>query len=352
MARRDQWIDAARGTALAFVVLFHVNGLLLVEDFPVSESLLAVDAVLDGFRMPTLLMISGILAASIRTWSWADVMRRRVVPLLLLYVVWGTIILLAIAAMKGGIHASTAQGFWLMFARPYGAVWYLAALAAYIALARLLRHAPTLAVIAAAVVLNVWSYALWPQAGSPHDMHMWLYLSQHWVFFVCAERGARHYRAVAERTTPGRGLIALGAYGAAGAFAWNAGLLQGTGVDRSAMPALVLAAFGTLASLTLFPVIAHLRALSWAVAMGRRSLGVYVTHRVIAILLVGLLAPTLTHAHIRGFGTAVPLGLTVLTIVAAYGLVALITKFAPMPLLRPWWGTTARESQPVLARAE
>jgi len=37
----------------------------------------------------------------------------------------------------------------------------------------------------------------------------------------------------------------------------------------------------------------------------------------------------------------VPAGVAVLTIAASYGLTRAIERFAPVPLLRPWWSTSA-----------
>ena len=92
MAReRVTWIDTARGGALTLVVLVHSSLWLHRSGYRTAHWLDQMNLALDAVRMPTLVAISGLFAATIGTWSAREVLRRRVLPLALLYVVWAAL---------------------------------------------------------------------------------------------------------------------------------------------------------------------------------------------------------------------------------------------------------------------
>ncbi|MGC4175835.1 acyltransferase family protein [Demequina sp.] len=346
MAReRLQWIDAARGFALALVALFHCCLLLTMRDFPVSGALVAANSVLDGFRMPTLLMISGILAASIREWPWRDVWRRRAAPLLLFYVLWGAVALVMLAVvLRINPEWDLLRELGLLFVRPHVRVWYFLALAVFMVLARALRSVPSVVVIAAAVLINVASYAIWPHPAWADNAQWWLYLGQHWVFFVCAERGARAYRALAARSTPLIAVCTSVVFAAVGVGFWRLGLLESIGSDRSAIPALVVAVLGTVVALTVFPVAGQARALAWARAIGRNSLGIYAVHFWVIAAVVLVAAPVLADRGVTGLGVAVPVGVTAVGLGLSFALTRALERWAPSPFLHPWWDISERRT--------
>jgi peptidoglycan/LPS O-acetylase OafA/YrhL len=233
----------------------------------------------------------------------------------------------------------------LLAARPYIRVWYLFALAAYVALARALRSVPTAVIVPVAAVLSVAAYAVWPPDGWAQGADSWLTIPQHWVFFVCAERGARQYRALADRTRP---LLAIGVcalFASSGLLLWRLGLLEGASHPRSAVPALLMSMLGTIVTVTTFPVVGRWWALGWARAMGRYSLGIYATHYVTGIAVVFAVVPHLEAIRGPGMGVVVPFAVVVVVAVASYWFTRAIDRWAPVPLLRPWWSTTARAGE-------
>ena len=273
MAReRLEWVDAARGVALSAVVMHHVVERMTSDGDRVTHLLQQADLVLDGFRMPTLVALSGMLAAGVGNWPWAAVWRRRVAPLLLLYGIWAVIGTVATAAVTEKVSlADAVTRIPLAALRPDGWTWYLAALAIYIALARALRSVPTRWLVGASAAIFLIAMWTWP-AHLPGSFDWWWYVPEHWVFFVCAQRWAVGYRREAERATTSRALIALAAFAGVGAVAAL--------FDLVAFPLVlgVLALCGTWVSVACAGAWGKAALFAWARAIGRHSLGVYVTH--------------------------------------------------------------------------
>ena len=319
MVKREPWIDAARGFALCLVVLLHASTVPASLGLHVSPRVTAVNGILDGFRMPTLLMLSGLLARSVREWPWREVLRRRVGPLMVLYFAWGAVCVVAMATLRPPHDLSTIpRDLGLVFVRPYIWAWYLAALAMYIALARALRAVPTAVIVPIAIALSLAAYSVWPTHRGSEGWHYWLFPVQHWVFFVCAERFAVRYLRVADRTRPALAMATSAIFVGIGALLWRAGLLEGESHARSAVPALAFCAVGTLVSLTVFPLIGPSRLLGWARAVGRNSLGIYGSQAIYAAALAALLSPIFATLHIFGRGILAPVIVAVGAVALAY----------------------------------
>ena len=201
----------------------------------------------------------------------------------------------------------------------------------------MLRRVPTALIVSASALISVAAYAVWPAPPPHHGWHWWLYLAQHWVFFVCAERGAGLYMRVSQRTRPALAVGLVAAFVATGAILWRMDLLAGAGHPSSAVPALVLAAVGTAVSLTVFPLVGSSPWLGWARAIGRDSLGVYVSHYVILMGLCVLAVPYLRSVSAPGLGTVIPVLFTCAAAALAYATTRILRRLAPVPFLRPGW---------------
>lgn len=342
MRERSAWIDAARGTALALVVFLHTCALLGLEGFHVSSLGTHANLILDGLRMPTLVMISGLLATKIRTWPWRDVLRRRVGPLALMYVSWSLVVLICLAILRDrGLVDGVIGAFPWVFVRPYLGEWYLLALPIYIAAARALARVPTAVLVPIAAVLSVVSFAIWPAHGVAHSAQWWLLVTEHWVFFVCAERFAPLYLRAASDARAWKALASTSAFVLFGVAGVAVGALASVGSWVAALPALALAALGTVVALNLFPLVGSWRSLAWARAIGRESLGVYASHLVIATVLVLALRPVYRGHYWRGEGVGIPALIVVATLALAFALTRALRRWLPVPLLKPWWNMSA-----------
>lgn len=334
MAGRLAWIDAARGGALTAVVFLHAEQ-VISRTFDVHPALTVPNAMLDGFRMPTLIALSGILAVGLRAWAWEDVWRRRVAPLSLMYVAWMLLTGLAAMAWQGepeSIPAFVARGI----VAPYSPLWYLYALVLYMVAAKLLARVPTGVLVAAAFVVFVVSRSVIEWGGT---FYSWHWVLDHWIYFVCAERLARAYIRTAERATAARAVMALAAYLILAAIA------VATGTATNPFVLIVLSVVGTLVALTCASQWGTAAWLGWARAIGRRSLGVYASHAAILALLWNLLGARIPSFSAGSLVTPVVAGLVTLGL--AYALTMALHRWAPVPLLRPWWSTRARKEDAV-----
>ncbi len=340
---RLDWVDAARGVALTAVVLHHVVQYVTSNGERAAHLLREADVVLDGFRMPTLVALSGMLAAGVSTWPWEQVWRRRVAPLLLIYGIWAVIGTVATAAVTENVSVADAvTRIPLGALRPDGWTWYLAALAIYIALARALRSVPTAPLVVASAAVFLVAVWTWP-SHLPGSLDWWWYVAEHWVFFVCAQRWALAYRREAERATTRRALLALAVFAVVGTAAAVFDLVE--------VPLVLgaLALCGTWVSLACAGAWGGALALGWARAIGRHSLGVYVIQSWLALCLWAVIA-----SHVPEFafdGLVVPLAFATAVLALSYWLTRAIERWAPVPLLKPWWDTSARHEPAVDSRS-
>src|SRR5690606_11420617 len=103
----------------------------------------------------------------------------------------------------------------------------------------------------------------------------------------------------------------------------------------------VLSLAGMATVLIVAPLLGDAKALGWARAIGRDSLGVYATHLWIVVGL-GALA---TAIPARGALEAwLPLAIAAGAVVIAYALARFLKRWAPVPFLKPWWDISARET--------
>lgn len=152
---REDWIDLARAASVVLVVLYHVDlwHLAAVASPATHEAQwTSANNVAGGFRMPLLLMLSGMLASGkIRRGRPA---LRSAAANYWLYAVWTTIYAVAYAL----VALPTPEGVrgladWAgQLVRPETPLWYVWALAVYMTGLWLLRRVPSWLVLAGLLV--------------------------------------------------------------------------------------------------------------------------------------------------------------------------------------------------------
>jgi len=286
--QRLAWIDAARGTTMFLVVLLHADAVLYVlGDRPMAVHLL--NLALTPLRMPLFFLLSGVLAAGLLARGAEQVIGRRVLHYLWLYVVWWGAYWLfhawllgwagppALAAYYGG-----GDGFADRFLRSWNNQWFLYALAIYFAIALAVRGLPPPAQAAIAVGLaapSVFGFGEW--IGLPAADRLY-----HLPYFMAGVLAREPLlRAAPRLARPGvlAGLLLAWAVATAGAHKLR--LLEDD-VARAALSLLAVPAGIGMATLL---TTAAPRLAAPLGALGRTTLAVYVLHTMTMRIVVAAL---------------------------------------------------------------
>jgi uncharacterized membrane protein YcfT len=273
---RETWADVAKGICIVLVVLWHVvtKHYQTVDwdtALPWSAAWGTLGEQLLPLRMPLFFTISGLFAVSAVARPWPVLLRTRVAGFFYLYAVW--------LLIHTGVMGSTPS-FDTARARSAGELlrqltisptnlWYLFALAAYFAIARVTRRVPTPWLLAAALVLSAVAAAgLLPVVSNQGQVY------QNLVFFLAGLRLRPAIEACAS-TASVRRLASAGA-------AYTTALLAMAALGAQRWPGVwpavsVLAiAFGITAAAMIGRHLARTtRALS---GLGTRTLPIYVMH--------------------------------------------------------------------------
>ncbi len=288
-------MDVAKGLAIILVALGHVErGLVNAGLVSFDGWAGQLDAWLYAFHIPLFMFLAGLfVATSVRRYGMAGFLRRRLVELLWVYLVWELINTSASVVLAS---VTNGEATWLDVVRlwaPYGAMWFLPSLA----LGTLVvapawwwaqdRSGPGVrnaALAALVVVLTAASAWLWiPMTSWPWDWvrpQLWSFLA---VGVVVGAGGLR--RALA--TLPALALAAIALGGAAAVYALT--LIPGAvptllepvdGAPAARAAGLAAAWLGTAAVVTAAALIArHAETPATGLAyLGVRSLAIYVSH--------------------------------------------------------------------------
>ncbi|WP_432505048.1 acyltransferase family protein [Kineococcus arenarius] len=273
--RRLPALDVTRGLAIVLVVLHHAV-LHLDAAHLLAPWWRAVNGELVLLRMPLFFCVSGLLAATAATRSWAVLVRSRLVPLLWVFVLWSLVrfaLFRAVTPRFQPWEADSLVPLLLAPVRPTTGLWYLYALAVFTVAARALgRRAPWLLVPAA--VLSVAAGELWVRA----PFYVWHQMARCFVFFLlgwCLRAqllrllGSVRVGPAAVCSVAGAGLL----------VAHGAGWLRGPGVAGALSVVAVVCGLAFAVLLTRLPGASGLvRVCGW---LGRRTLPVYLVHELV-----------------------------------------------------------------------
>lgn len=325
---RVEWIDAARGLCVVAVVLFHV-GLwhFLRFEHEASVAFTFWDMVATGLgsvRMPLLLAVSGILAASKvrngfgngRAWKYS-------LNNYYLYAVWLLLYALLSIVLAGSPRPQrvvSAGDFFLQLIAPDTPLWFIYALAVYVPLLALCRKLPSSVVLAALAALSIITAVLVDSTAG-----QWGKVPELAVFFAAGVygkniflhiAGARRLRCLAVSLPAFVALMALPEI--------HPGLDQAVFIVQGL--AAVIALVAVISAVTRYRPIAV--AGSW---IGRRTLGIYLLHTPIMDFLV-----LAFHGPLSPVGPAIskslpialiyPLALTAAVIAACVGVESLFRR--------------------------
>lgn len=189
---RVQWVDAAKGLCILFVVLGHAITELNNHGWTTARWA-EVNLMLGPVRMPLFFLVSGLFAGKALTESWPRLANRRIWVMVWLYVIWVPARELVLAlipptnATDGilGPSAILSPAQWPFIVtrmfhsifEPTSYLWFLYALALFAILSKALRSVPPVLQIGAAAALNIIA----PFAGISWS---WDFISQMLVFYL------------------------------------------------------------------------------------------------------------------------------------------------------------------------
>lgn len=271
---RLAWVDSLRGFLIYLVVLYHVIAATFVGIDLVDSSTLEVISKLitDGLRpvrMPLFFLVSGTLAARAVTRSWGNILHSKVLLFAWVLVLWGPIIGVAryISPDRAGAASTSLLGEVL---NGWSGMWFLAALAVYFPLTKLI-HSGGRAVRWGSVSVVLVAYLMLIDTPLPFHLNA---IVSNFLFFLAGSLVPRYLLHAREnkalRISSGLVLF-LGAQ--------IVDLLIGT---RTSVMLLLASVGATLWIPPLFSI--FLNRLNPVSAAGKKTLEIYATHNLTAPL--------------------------------------------------------------------
>lgn len=299
-ARRTAWVDAAKGICIVLVVLHHTV-MFLEPHGLVPAPLSMLNTALASLRMPLFFLASGLFLAAALARPWRTLLHRRVALFGWLYLLWTATQFAVIAALPAGTAPDLATqdvtGLLLSPVLPAPSMWFLYALAVFSVAARLLRRVPGPVLLAVTGVLSALVGAGTIEIGA----FAWEFMARYAFFFVLGWHGRAQIERVAAATSPLRVLLAAVLAAGAAAASVVFGLREIPGV------AFVLNVVAVTGGVLVAAELARWRIGRLAVALGRRTLPIYLTN----VLVIGVITVAVAGVHLPA--------------AAQYGLVVLLT---------------------------
>ncbi|WP_345801561.1 acyltransferase [Microbacterium sp. AZCO] len=156
--RPKAWVDVAKGVAMFMVVIFHTSlyfGHADITGYPGRLKLF-----LEAFPMPAFFVISGLFALRVSTWTLPQLWKRRLLPLLWLYVVWSLVRFVFYTIVPGtngdlgALPATDWRSIALLFVWPSNSYWFLYAMFWFTLGVWALRRVPVWLKVAGAALVS------------------------------------------------------------------------------------------------------------------------------------------------------------------------------------------------------
>lgn len=279
---RREWVDFVKGVAIILIVAYHT--ILFLTSVGIDAAGIGrAKVVLELFPMAAFFVITGTFHARVRTWSLADVWRRRLRQYLYLYLLWSVIrfvfYLIAPNVRSDGAGSSASDPLALLgvLIWPISSYWFIYALFVFTAVLWLFRSLPPWVLISLSAVLSVLSSSGILDARNVGINRMTEYL----VFFVVGAYANRAIYEWADRMRPWKA-VAL----TAGFVAFAGGITLVSGLIRVPGVALVGQVVAVATGYALAFYLVRLTFLKWVVYVGVRTLNIYLVHIFVIALLV------------------------------------------------------------------
>lgn len=281
---RIAWIDAARALAVLGVVLFHIGFLhvqpRLADAAPGPGSLWNhVDGALASFRMPMLLMLSGMLASGkVARGFHRGKAAESAAANYYLYVVWLVVYFLVIHVSDFPLRVWGPGNLIKQLVLPQTTLWFVQCLAVGVLLLTLTRRLPVWAVLVPLLVVHLVI------EGRPSSEHMWVRTLPYYLYLGIGARLAPQVKTLAGS------LAATAVAGVGFAVSWvGAQVLESRALPLWAVANLVSCLCAAVLLMGLVRLACH-----WAPFarvgsfVGQRTLSIYVLHVPLVALLTAM----------------------------------------------------------------
>lgn len=296
---RLDWADVARGGAMMLVVLAHTLQLMDAGGWELGW-LDPLNLYLTAIRMPLFFLVAGVFGARAIQRTWGGLWASRLALLVYMYFLWMLIRAVWFSIVPWPLGDLPP---WLALAVspvwPTNGLWFLYALVLYLVIGRLTARLPAWIPLTAAGVLSVVAASdLLPTGGNP----VWRSIALYCFFFLLGARFAAVWKALAARSNVWLLLAALVAV-PAGILLFGVLPDAAAGVGR-----VVISAVCVAASLIVAAMVARARPLAAPfIGVGRRTLPIYVTHTlllaaVVPLVPVAIVPPALAAVVLTAFG--------------------------------------------------
>ncbi|MFC9918991.1 acyltransferase family protein [Agromyces binzhouensis] len=277
-----------KGAAIIMVVYYHAT--LYLQHQGVEGVLGRAKAAFELFPMPAFLLIAGLFSARIVSWTFADLWRRKLLPLIYLYVVWSVLraafylVVPGLNGELGELPATNILSLALIFVWPSSSYWFVYALFLFTFALWAVRRLPALVVVIVAGIVSTLFTSGLVNAGNIG----WNRVGALAVFFVAGALYAEPVFVAVQRSRPIHLIAAAAIFVAVSALVLFAGMRW--------LPFLVLVgqiaavAFGVMLS----KLLARVRPFGFLSYLGSRSLKIYLIHLFVivsAAAIVGTLNP-------------------------------------------------------------
>jgi uncharacterized membrane protein YcfT len=204
---RLEWLDVARGIAMLMVVSSHA--IEWTDSASVSEVSAWVHSINASAQLPVFFCVSGILFTRSLSLTWSDLFRRRVLPLLWVFVIWQPVVFLykfVAGQFLPGQEDSSLGAHVLRLAasplRPSGELWFLWALAVFVVAAYLTRKFHVVLQLVLAGALSAVWLASMTSLVDPTVIRLLgpglNGLPTYYFFFLLGVLGASHWKQFAD----------------------------------------------------------------------------------------------------------------------------------------------------------
>lgn len=283
---RLEWVDAARGycvaaVVLAHVVLWHVADPGVPVDDVGASAWDRVYGLLGSARMPMLLAVSGlVLARRVRAGFREGGLLLRSGRSYYLYVVWLLVYAVFYAVVRDPDLPHRVDGpldVLRQLVVPETTLWYVFALAVYTAVLGLVHRVPPAVVLVVLALLTVVVHV------TTTSDQVWSKVPELFFFFALGVYGARLLRVLADRAS----LLTLALTAVVAVLVTAAGrFVEGNDVAAAVLFLVRCTAFLALTVTVVAIAVRWSPARRLGVALGRRTLPVYVIHPLLLALLV------------------------------------------------------------------